>query len=174
MQKEQKASIVEELTETLSNAGVFYIADTADLDAESISNFRRICFKADIQLRVVKNTLLKKAFEQVEDRDYSEFYDILKGPTALMISEVGNAPAKVIKSFRKKHKKPILKGAWIEEAVFIGDDQVETLANIKSKEELIGEIIGLLQSPAKNVISALQSGGSTIAGLVKTLQERES
>jgi len=174
MQKEQKASIVEELTETLSKAGVFYIADTADLDAENISNLRRICFKSDIQLRVVKNTLLKKAFEQVEDRDYSEFYDILTGPTALMISEVGNAPAKVIKNFRKKHDKPILKGAWIEEAVFIGDDQVETLANIKSKEELIGEIIGLLQSPAKNVISALKSGGSTIAGLVKTLEERES
>ena len=174
MQKEQKASIVEELTETLSNAGVFYITDTADLDAVNISNLRRICFKSDIQLKVVKNTLLRKAFEQVEDRDYSEFYDILKGPTALMFSKVGNAPAKVIKNFRKKHDKPILKGAWIEEAIFIGDDQVETLANIKSKEELIGDIIGLLQSPAKNVISALQSGGSTIAGLVKTLQERES
>ncbi len=174
MQKEQKASIVEELTETLSNAGVFYLADTADLDAENISNLRRICFKSDIQLRVVKNTLLRKAFEQVKDRDYSEFYDVLTGPTALMISEVGNAPAKVIQNFRKKHDKPILKGAWVDEAIFIGDDQVETLANIKSKEELIGELISLLQSPAKNVISALQSGGSTIAGLVKTLEEREA
>ena len=174
MQKEQKASIVEELAETLSNAGVFYIADAADLDAESISKFRRICFKTDIQLRVVKNTLLRKAFEQVEGRDYSEFYDLLKGPTALMISEVGNAPAKVIKDFRKKHSKPILKGAWIEEAVYVGDDQIENLVNIKSKEELLGELIGLLQSPAKNVISALQSGGNTIAGVVKTLQERES
>jgi large subunit ribosomal protein L10 len=174
MQKELKASIVGELTETLSNAGVFYIADTADLNAENISNLRRICFKSDIQLRVVKNTLLRKAFEQVENRDYSEFYDLLKGPTALMFSEVGNAPAKVIKDFRKKNKKPILKGAWIEEAIYIGDDQVENLVNIKSKEELIGDIIMLLQSPAKNVISALQSGGSTIAGLVKTLQDRES
>ena len=174
MQKEKKVSVVEELTETLSNAGVFYIADTADLNAESISNLRRICFKSDIKLKVVKNTMLKKAFEQVEDRDYSEFYDLLKGPTALMFSETGNAPAKVIKDFRKKHSKPILKGAWIEEAVYIGDDQVENLVNIKSKEELIGEIITLLQSPAKNVISALQSGGSTIAGLVKTLEERES
>lgn len=174
MQKEEKVSVVEELTETLSNAGVFYIADTADLDAESISNLRRVCFKSDIKLKVVKNTMLKKAFEQVEDRDYSEFYDLLKGPTSLMFSEVGNAPAKVIKQFRKKHKKPILKGAWIEEAIYIGDDQVENLVNIKSKEELIGDIISLLQSPAKNVIGALQSGGSTIAGLVKTLEERES
>ena len=174
MQKELKASIVGELTETLSNAGVFYITDTADLDAESISNLRRVCFKSDIQLRVVKNTLLRKAFEQVEDRDYSEFYDLLKGPTALMISEVGNAPAKVIKDFRKKNDKPILKGAWVEEAIYIGDDQVESLVNIKSKEELIGDVIALLQSPAKNVISALQSGGATIAGVVKTLQDRES
>ena len=138
MQKEQKASIVEELTETLSKAGVFYIADTADLDAENISNLRRICFKSDIQLRVVKNTLLKKAFEQVEGRDYSEFYDILTGPTALMISEVGNAPAKVIKSFRKKHDKPILKGAWIEEAIFIGDDQVED-ARVLGPEDRNGD-----------------------------------
>ena len=174
MQKEQKASIVEELTETLSNAGVFYITDTADLDAEGISNLRRTCFNTDIQLRVVKNTLLRKAFEQVEGRDFSEFYDLLKGPTAIMLSEVGNTPAKVIKKFRKKHAKPILKGAWIEESIYIGDDQIESLVNIKSKEELLGELIGLLQSPAKNVISALQSGGSTIAGLVKTLQDRES
>ena len=174
MQKEQKASIVEELTETLSNAGVFYITDTADLDAEGISNLRRTCFNTDIQLRVVKNTLLKKAFEQVEGRDFSEFYDLLKGPTAIMLSEVGNSPAKVIKKFRKKHDKPILKGAWIEESVYIGDDQIENLVNIKSKEELIGDIIALLQSPAKNVIGALQSSGNTIAGLVKTLQERES
>ena len=174
MQKEQKASIVEELTETLSKTDVFYLTDTADLNAESVSNLRRICFKTDIELRVVKNTLLRKAFEQVKDRDYSEFYDLLKGPTALMICDVANAPAKVIKEFRKKNKKPILKGAWVQESVYIGDNQVEGLVNLKSKEELIGEIIGLLQSPAKNVISALQSGGNTIAGLVKTLQERES
>lgn len=174
MQKEQKASIVGELTEMLSNAGVFYLADTADLDAESISNLRRACFKTNIQLRVVKNTLLRKAFEQVENRDYSEFYDLLTGPTSLMVSEIGNAPARVIKDFRKKHDKPILKGAWVEEAIYIGDDQIESLVNIKSKEELIGDLIALLQSPAKNVISALQSGGNTIAGVVKTLQERES
>ena len=125
--------------------------------------------------RVVKNTLLRKAFEQVKDRDYSEFYDLLKGPTALMICDAANAPAKVIKDFRKKNgKKPILKGAWVQDSIYIGPHLVDDLINIKSKEQLIGELIGLLQSPAKNVISALQSGGNTIAGLVKTLQERES
>ena len=174
MRKEEKASIVEELTETLSNAGVFYITDTADLNAENVSKLRRVCFNKNIKMRVVKNTLLRKALENIEETDFSEFYDILKGPTALMLSEAGNAPAKVIKEFRKKHEKPILKGAWIDQSIYIGDDQLENLVNIKSKEELIGDIIMLLQSPAKNVVSALQSGGSTIAGLVKTLQERES
>jgi large subunit ribosomal protein L10 len=174
MHKEEKVSIVEELTETLSNAGVFYITDTADLTAENVSKLRRVCFNKDIKIRVVKNTLLRIALENIEGKDFSEFYDILKGPTSIMLSDTGNAPAKVIKEFRKKHEKPILKGAWIDESIYIGDDQLENLVNIKSKEELIGDIIMLLQSPAKNVISALQSGGSTIAGLVKTLQERES
>ena len=174
MRKEEKASIVEELTETLSNSGVFYITDTADLNAENVSKLRRVCFNKEIKMRVVKNTLLRKALENIEGTDFSEFYDILKGPTALMLSEVGNGPAKVIKEFRKKHEKPILKGAWIDQSIYIGDDQLENLVNIKSKEELIGDIIMLLQSPAKNVVSALQSGGNTIAGLVKTLQEREA
>lgn len=174
MRKQEKISIVNELTETLSNSGVFYITDTAYLNAEGVSKLRRICFNKDIQIRVVKNTLLRKALENIEGKDFSEFYDTLKGPTALMLAEVGNAPAKVIKEFRKKHNKPILKGAWIDESIYIGDNQLENLVNIKSKEELIGDIIMLLQSPAKNVVSALQSGGSTIAGLVKTLQERES
>jgi len=174
MRKEEKVSIVEELTETLSNSGVFYLADTADLTAENVGKLRRVCFNRDIKLRVVKNTLLRKALENIEGKDYSEFNQILKGPTAIMLSEVGNAPAKVIKEFRKKHDKPILKGAWIDEAIYIGDDQLDMLVGIKSKEDLIGDIIMLLQSPAKNVISALQSGGGTIAGLVKTLQERES
>ena len=174
MRKEEKVSIVEELTETLSNAGVFYITDTADLNAENVSKLRRVCFNKDIKMRVVKNTLLRKALENIEGTDFSEFYETLKGPTAIMLSEVGNGPAKVIKEFRKKHEKPILKGAWIDQSIYIGDDQLENLVNIKSKEELIGDIIMLLQSPAKNVVSALQSGGSTIAGLVKTLQERES
>ena len=124
-------------------------------------------------MQVVKNTLLKKAFESLEGIDYSPMYDALKGNTAILYAEVGNVPAKLIKEFRKKHDKPILKAAYVEESIYVGDDQLDKLVEIKSKEELIGEIIGLLQSPAKNVISALQSGGSTIAGLVKTLSERE-
>jgi len=174
MRKEEKVSIVEGLTETLSNAGVFYITDTADLTAENVSKLRRMCFNKNVKMHVVKNTLLRKALENIEGKDFSEFYPTLKGPTSLMLAETGNVPAKVIKEFRKKNEKPILKGAWIEESIYIGDDQLENLVNIKSKEELIGDIIMLLQSPAKNVISSLQSGGSTIAGLVKTLQERES
>ena len=174
MRKEEKVSIVEELTETLSNANVFYITDTADLTAGNVSKLRRVCFNKNIKMRVVKNTLLRKALENIEGKDFSEFNQILKGPTAIMLSDTGNVPAKVIKEFRKKNEKPILKGAWIDESIYIGDDQLENLVNIKSKEELIGDIIMLLQSPAKNVISALQSGGSTIAGLVKTLQERNS
>jgi large subunit ribosomal protein L10 len=133
---------------------------------------RRACYKADVQLSVVKNTLLSKAME-ASDRDFGDLPTVLKGNTSVMYSETGNAPAKVIKNFRKKAEKPLLKGAFIEETVYIGDDQLDMLVDIKSKEELIGEIVGLLQSPAKNVISALKSGGGTIAGLIKTLSERE-
>ena len=174
MRKEEKASIVDELTETLSNSGVIYLADTADLTAENVSKLRRICFNRNIKMRVVKNTLLRIALEKVDGKDFSQFYDTLKGPTSILTSEVGNAPAKVIEEFRKKHSKPILKAAWIEESVYIGDEQLPNLVNIKSREELIGDIILLLQSPVKNVVSALQSGGQTIAGVVKTLQERGS
>jgi large subunit ribosomal protein L10 len=134
---------------------------------------RRACFKAGIELTVVKNTLLAKAME-ASDKNFGDLTDVLKGNTAMMFSEVGNAPAKVIKDFRKKSDRPILKGAYIEEAIYLGDDQVEALVNIKSKEELIGEIITLLQSPAKNVVSALQSGGGTLAGIIKTLSEKEA
>ena len=135
MRKEEKVSIVEELSETLSSSSVFYIADTADLNAENVSNLRRVCFNKNIKMRVVKNTLLRKALENIEGTDFSEFYETLKGPTAIMLSEVGNGPAKVIKEFRKKHEKPILKGAWIDQSIYIGDDQLQNLANIKSKEE---------------------------------------
>jgi large subunit ribosomal protein L10 len=134
---------------------------------------RRACFKANIKLEVVKNTLLSKAME-ASDKDFEDLSLVLVGNTAMMFSEAGNAPAKLIKEFRKKSDKPILKGAFIEEAVYLGDDQVEALVNIKSKDELIGEIIGLLQSPAKNVVSALQSGGGTLAGIIKTLSEKEA
>ncbi len=172
MTREEKQNAIEVLTERLSGAGVFYIADTSELDAQATSDLRRACFKSNIEVSVVKNNLLQKAMEKVEGKNFEELYSVLAGPTAIMISEVGNAPAKVIKDFRKKFEKPILKGAYIEESIYIGDDQLQSLVDIKSKEELLGEVIGLLQSPAKNVISALKSGGNTIAGLVKTLSER--
>lgn len=172
MTREEKNQEIDLLVDKISNANVFYLADIAELTADQTSSLRRRCFKGDVKLEVVKNTLLKKALEKIEGKDYEPFYDLLKGPTSIMISEKGNEPAKIIKEFRKKGDKPVLKGAYIEEALFIGDDHVDALAALKSKEELIGDIVGLLQSPAKNVISALQSGGQTIAGLVKTLEDR--
>jgi len=171
MTREEKSQVIEQLTAQLSENPTIYLADISGLDAGATSNLRRACFKAGVTLSVVKNTLLSKAMES-SDKEFGELQDVLKGNTSLMLSETGNAPAKVIKEFRKKSEKPLLKGAYIEEAVYLGDNQLENLVNIKSKEELIGDIIGLLQSPAKNVISALKSGGSTIAGIVKTLQER--
>jgi large subunit ribosomal protein L10 len=174
MTKEEKQSAINDLSEKLDSNGVIYITDISELDAIATSSLRRQCFAKDIKLSVVKNTLLKKAMENVKDKDLSELYDVLPGPTAIMISEVGNAPAKLIKDFRKKNEKPILKGAYVEETVFVGDDQLKTLVDIKSKNELIGEVIGLLQSPAKNVLSALTSSKGTIAGIVKTLSEKEA
>lgn len=172
MTKEEKNQLVVELTESIAASESFYLTDSSELDAESTSKLRRECFKNGIKLRVVKNTLLKRAFEAIEDVDYTPLYDTLKGNTAVMFTEVANSPAKLIKSFRKEHEKPLLKGAFIEHECYIGDDQVDMLSTIKSKEELIGDIIGLLQSPAKNVISSLQSGGNTVSGLVKALAER--
>jgi large subunit ribosomal protein L10 len=172
MTREEKSQVIETLTAQLSDNANIYLADISGLDAGKTSNLRRACFKAGIQLAVVKNTLLKKAMES-SDKDFGELSGILKGNTSLMFSETGNAPAKVIKEFRKKSDKPLLKGAYIQESIYVGDNQLESLADLKSKDELIGEIIGLLQSPAKNVISALKSGGGTIAGIVKTLSERE-
>ncbi len=172
MTREEKSQVIESLTAQLSDNANIYLADISGLDAGNTSNLRRACFKAGVQLAVVKNTLLKKAMES-SDKDFGELTGILKGNTSLMFSETGNAPAKVIKEFRKKSDKPLLKGAFIQESIYVGDDQLDSLVNLKSKDELVGEIIGLLQSPAKNVISALKSGGNTIAGLVKTLSERE-
>jgi large subunit ribosomal protein L10 len=171
MTKEEKSRVIEDLTAQLSGTNVVYVADISGLDAETTSNLRRACFKAGIKLEVVKNTLLEKAMEGLEN-NYGELPSILKGNTSIMIAENGNAPAKVIKEFRKKADRPILKGAYIHEAVFIGDNQLDALVALKSKDEVIGEIIGLLQSPAKNVVSALKSGGGKIAGIVKTLSER--
>ena len=171
MTREEKSKVIADLTTVLTDNNVFYLADISGLDATNTSNLRRACFKANVKLSVVKNTLLAKAMEKA-DKDFGELSDILKGNTSLMISEIGNAPAKVIKDFRKKNEKPILKGAFIAEAIYIGDEQLDTLVAIKSKDELIGDIINLLQSPAKNVISALQSGGGKLSGILKTLSEK--
>lgn len=171
MTREEKSQVIQDLTSTLADTDTIYLADISGLDALSTSNLRRACFKANVKLAVVKNTLLSKAME-ASDKEFGELKDILKGNTSIMISEAGNAPAKVIKEFRKKSDRPLLKGAYVEEAVYIGDEQLNVLVNIKSREELIGDIVGLLQSPAKNVISALQSGGGKLAGILKTLSEK--
>jgi large subunit ribosomal protein L10 len=172
MTKEEKAKYIDDLTAELTQAGVFYLADTSELTVEVINNLRRKCFQSGVTLKVVKNTLLHKAMERVEGIDYGQLSEVLAGPTSIMFAEVGNVPAKIIQEFRKKSAKPILKGAFIGEAIFIGDNQLEALSNIKSKDELLGEIVGLLQSPAKNVISALKGQGGKIAGILKTLEER--
>jgi len=172
MTREEKSQVIEALTAELAESSNFYLTDLSGLNAGMTSQLRRACFKANVRLSVVKNTLLEKAMEASE-KDFGELPSTLKGNTSVMYSETGNAPAKVIKAFRKKSEKPFLKGAYIEEAVYIGDDQLDMLVDIKSKEELIGEIIGLLQSPAKNVVSALQSSGGKLSGIIKTLSQRE-
>ncbi len=172
MTREEKSQVIEELTAQLTDSSNFYLTDISGLNAANTSSLRRACFKANVKLSVVKNTLLEKAME-ASDKDFGELSSILKGNTSVMYSETGNAPAKVIKAFRKKSEKPFLKGAFIEEAVYIGDDQLDMLVNIKSREELIGEIIGLLQSPAKNVVSALKSSGGKLSGIIKTLSLKE-
>ena len=174
MTREEKNKQIEDLMTILDATNNLYIADTSGLNAEQTSDLRRACFKADIEMTVVKNALLKKAMER-SPKNFDDIYEALKGNSSIMISEVGNAPAKLIKDFRKKSNKPLLKAAYIDEAIFLGDNQLDTLVNLKSKNELIGDIILLLESPMKNVISALQGGGGqTIAGLLKTLEERNA
>ncbi len=171
MTKEEKILEIENLTTRLKDVKNLYLTDIAGLNAMETSSLRRACFKAGIKLSVVKNTLLERAMKN-SGKDFGELKDLLKGNTSLMFSESGNAPAKIIKDFRKKSNKPILKGAFIEESVYVGDDQINNLVSIKSKEELIGEIISILQSPAKNLISALKSGGGKVSGILKSLSER--
>jgi large subunit ribosomal protein L10 len=172
MTREEKLQVIHDLTAVLAETNTLYLADISGLNAQTTTNLRRACFKANVQLSVVKNTLLAKAME-ASDKDFGDLPTVLKGNTSMMTSEVANAPAKLIKEFRKKSKeRPLLKGAFAEESIYIGDDQLDALVDIKSREELIGEIIGLLQSPAKNVISALQSGGQILSGIVKTLSEK--
>ena len=173
MKKEEKDLLINSLEAKLSESAHVYLTDISGLDAESTSNLRRLAFKKDIKLVVVKNSLLKKAMEK-SNKDFDPLFEVLKGGTSLMLSEVGNAPAKMIKEFRKKSEKPILKGAYVEESIYIGDSELDMLVSIKSKDELIGDLITLLQSPAKNVISGLQSGGNILAGVVKTLSERSA
>ena len=173
MTKSEKTAAIEGLKEKFSNSDFFYLTDSSQLSVDKVNKLRALCFSKGVELKVVKNTLARKALESFgDDSGYEPLFDVLKGPTALMFSSVANDPAKVIKEFRGKDERPILKAAYIDKDVFIGDDQLEALVGLKSKEDLIGEIIGLLQSPIKNVLGSLQSGGNTIAGLVKTLQER--
>ena len=171
MNKEEKAKAVEELKGQLADYKSIYLTDIAGLDAVQTSKLRRECFNSNVKLSVVKNTFLERAMSESEN-DFGELKELLKGNTAVMLSAIANSPAKVIKKFRKDGDKPILKGAFVDEAIYIGDEHIEALFNLKSKEEVIGEIITLLQSPAKNVISALKSSSGKIAGIVKTLSEK--
>lgn len=172
MTREEKAKYIDDLTADLTANNVIYLADTAELTVEVINGLRRKAFNANVSMRVVKNTLLAKAMDKVEGKEFGELKDTLSGATSIMFSEVGNVPAKLIKDLRKKMDKPILKGAWIDESVYVGDDQLAILADIKSKEELLGEIITILQSPAKNVVSGLKGAGGKLAGILKTLENR--
>jgi large subunit ribosomal protein L10 len=173
MRREEKNAIIDSLAEKLKEYNHFYLTDTAQLNAADTSDLRRKCFENDIKLIVVKNTLLKRALEMSEG-NFEELYQVLKGTTSIMFAQTGNGPAKIIKDFRKKHDKPVLKGAYVQESVFIGDKMLDTLISVKTREELIGDIILLLQSPARNVVSALQSGGNKLHGVLETLSKKNN
>lgn len=172
MKREDKDQIISSLTETINHSKHFYLTDISELNAESTSQLRRKCFEKDIKLIVVKNTLLRKALEKCSE-NFEELYEVLKNSTSIMFSEVGSGPAKLIKEFRKTFDRPLLKAAYVEESFYIGDEQLDELASIKTKEELIADVIMLLQSPAKNVLSAIQSSKQKLAGIIKTLSEKE-
>ena len=171
MRKEDKQVLIDSILSELKACPNFYLTDVSDLNAEKTSQLRRQCFNSGVKMIVVKNALLHKAMQQME-KDYEGLYDVLKGSTALMLCETGNAPAKLIKSFRKTSDRPILKGAYIEECCYIGDDMIDALCNVKSKNDLIADVIALLQSPMKNIISGLQSGGHKLSGILETLSDR--
>ncbi len=172
MTREEKDALIENLQGRLESNEVIYLADTSELNVEHTNKLRKHCYDNNISLQVVKNTLLQKALERTEAKDLTELIETLEGPTSVMFAEKGNAPAKVIREFRKDFSKPLLKGAYIEEEIYKGDDKLQDLAELKSREELIGDIVGLLQSPTKNVISALRSGGNKLSGILKSLEER--
>lgn len=171
MKRSEKLEVIERLTNEINSYNHFYIADISGLNAEVTGNLRRLCNKREVKLVVVKNTLLRKALEN-STKETSELYDVLKDNTSVLFSNTGNVPAKLIKEFSKKNKKPVFKAAFVEECTYVGENQLDALVEIKSKEELIGGIISMLQSPVKNVVSALQSGGQTISGVLKTLEQR--
>ncbi len=173
MRHEEKNTIVDSLAEKIGEYNHFYLTDTAELNAADTSALRRKCFEHEILMVVVKNTLLKRALEK-SDTEFEELYDVLKGSTSVMFTNTGNIPAKLIQEFRKKHDKPLLKAAYVEESIYIGDNELDALVAVKSKDELLGDLIALLQSPVKNVLSALQSGGNTIHGVLETLSLREN
>lgn len=175
MTREEKAQIIADLTDKLNGNNHFYITDTSGLSVAEINKFRGMCFKEGVEYKIFKNTLVKKALENL-DTDYTEMYDALKGNSGIMfVSENGKLPAKIIKDYKKEDSqdRPKFKAASIDTDIFLGEDQLDALSKLKSKQELVGEVISLLQSPAKNVISALQSGENKLAGIVKTLSERE-
>ena len=171
MNKEGKKEIVETLTQKFEDNNFFYLTNASSLSVLEINKLRRACHEQGVEMKVAKNTLIKRAME-ASDVEFGELKDLLTGPTYLMFSPVSNMPAKIIKNFRKTHDMPVIKGAFIDSDIFIGEESLDTLAKLKSREELIGDVILMLQSPLKNVISALQSGRDTLAGLVKTLSER--
>jgi len=171
MKKADKGTIIDVLSEKIANSSNFYLADISDLNADATYKLRKACFEKNITLQVVKNSLLRKALEK-SGKNVDELLPLLNHNTSVMFCETANAPAQMIKELRKSADKPILKGAYVQESVYVGDDQLNALASIKSKEELLGDIIGLLQSPIKNVISCLQSGQNKLTGLVKALEER--
>ncbi len=174
MKKEDKAQVIEMIGNTLAEYACVYLTQTSGMNAEKTSELRRACFKGDVKMLCVKNTLLKEAMKASEV-DYSGLFDLLHGETTLLLSNVGNAPAKLIKAFRKKDDTlPVLKGAYVEETVYVGEENLETLAHIKSKNELIADVVALLQSPAKNVISALNSGAGKLHGILETLSKKEN
>jgi large subunit ribosomal protein L10 len=172
MRRTDKEVIINDLQEQINSYSHFYLTDISGLNAEDTSDLRRLCFKQEVKLVVAKNTLFRKALESSE-KNAEELYDALNGNTTVMFTETGNAPAKLIKDFRKKHDRPILKAAFVEEAVYMGENQLETLVTVKSKNELLADVVALLQSPMKTLLSQLQSGGNTIHGVLETLKERE-
>ncbi|HDR68168.1 MAG TPA: 50S ribosomal protein L10 [Bacteroidaceae bacterium] len=173
MRREEKDIIIDNLAQRLNEAKHFYLTDISNLNAEQTYNLRKKCYEQDVNLLVIKNTLLKKAMEK-SSGDFKDLYDVLKDSTSIMFCETGNVPAKLIKELRKTLERPILKAAFVEESVYIGDEQLELLSALKSKEELIGDVIMLLQSPARNLVSALASSSSKLAGALKTLSEKQN